>query len=210
MNLPKNDQLIDFLRELFKTNNEFAKEHGDDFFAEFSNQQNPNLTIVTCSDSRVQFESFDKTPQNEVFAIRNIGNQISTSEGSVDFGVSILKTPFLFILGHSNCGAVNAVINNTQNLPSAIQKELSTLKLTTKSAQSGVIENVNNQVSYACAIYADLVVTNKLTVLGGIYDFKNDFGYGSGKIILINVNNVIDNQILSENYQDLVSNLALL
>ena len=42
-------------------------------------------------------ESFEKTPQNGVFAIRNIGNQIVTNEGSIDFGVRILKTPFLLI-----------------------------------------------------------------------------------------------------------------
>lgn len=207
--LPYNENFIAFLRNLFDTNKEFAKKHGDNFFVEFSNQQNPKLTIVTCSDSRVQIELFDKTPHNEVFAVRNIGNQIITSEGSVDFGVSILQTPFLLILGHSNCGAVHAVITQQKDLSLSIQKELSTLKIT-NIGREATIENVNNQVKYAVQKYYNKVQSGKLTILGGIYDLKNDFGFGYGKIILININNITDKILLKQNYGALISNLIVL
>lgn len=209
MNLPQNEHFIDFLCNLFDTNKEFAQSHGESFFLEFSNQQNPKLTLVTCCDSRVQIESFDKTPQNEVFAVRNIGNQIINSEGCVDFGVEILKTPFLLILGHSNCGAINAVIEQQQDLPLSIQKELMSLKLNNIGSEA-VIENVNNQVSYAAQKYYDQIKLQTLTVVGGIYDFKNDYGFGHGKIILINVNNITDSNLLKKHYSHLVSNLILL
>lgn len=208
MNLPQNEHFIDFLCNLFDTNKEFAQSHGESFFAEFSNQQNPKLTLVTCCDSRVQIESFDKTPQNEVFAVRNIGNQIINSEGCVDFGVEILKTPFLLILGHSNCGAINAVIERQQGLPHSIQKELMMLKFSSMGSEA-VIENVNNQVKYAMQKYQNQIESQTLTVVGGIYDFKNDYGFGYGKIILINVNDVTDSSILKNSYSDLVSNLIL-
>lgn len=209
MHLPQNEHFIDFLCNLFDTNKEFAQSHGESFFAEFSNQQNPKLTLVTCCDSRVQIESFDKTPQNEVFAVRNIGNQIINSEGCVDFGVEILKTPFLLILGHSNCGAINAVIEQQQGLPHSIQKELKNLKLN-NIGREAVIENVNNQVKYAMQKYQYQIALQTLTVIGGIYDFKNDYGFGYGKIILINVNDVTNSSILKNHYSNLVSNLILL
>ena len=129
MKLPNNPRLITFLRSLFDTNAQFAAEHDEKFFAKFHDSQNPHLTILKCSDSRVQMESFDKTPQNDVFAIRNIGNQIATCEGSIDFGVEILNTPFLLIIGHSDCGAVTAVLNGTKTKSEFINKELSTIKI---------------------------------------------------------------------------------
>lgn len=209
MTLPQNKPFIDFLCNLFDTNKEFAENHGENFFAEFSNQQNPKLTLVTCCDSRVQIESFDKTPQNEVFAVRNIGNQIVNSEGCVDFGIELLKTPFLLILGHSNCGAINAVIEQQQGLPLSIRKELTNLKINNIGSEA-VVENVNNQVKYAVQKYADKIKEQTLTVVGGIYDFKNDYGSGHGKIILVNINNITDSRLLKKHYADLVSNLILL
>ncbi|MBA2629308.1 MAG: hypothetical protein H0U78_04670 [Rickettsiaceae bacterium] len=34
--------------------------------------------MIKCSDSRVNLDAFDSTPDNDVFSIRNIGNQIVT------------------------------------------------------------------------------------------------------------------------------------
>ena len=124
MNLSDNLPLIIFLNKIFDTNSEFACEHNDAFFDSFRNDQTPIATVLKCSDSRVQMESFDKTPQNGIFAIRNIGNQISTCEGSIDFGVRILKTPFLLIIGHSACGAVQAVLSGKPTNIKTIDHEL--------------------------------------------------------------------------------------
>lgn len=210
MSLPKNDELIIFLQNLFDTNKDFANEHDVNFFQKFSNQQNPKLTILKCSDSRVQMESFDKTPQNGVFAIRNIGNQVITSEGSIDFGVEVLQTPFLLIIGHSNCGAIGAVIEQPDIKSSAIKRELSTLSIAKKENHLAVIENINNQVSYAIKKYKDRIMSNKLTVLGAIYDFKNDFGLGHGKVILTNVNQVNDPVIIQKEYSAIIANMNCL
>jgi len=210
MNLPDNTQLISFLNNLFDTNAEFAKEHNEDFFLHFHKEQTPNLTILKCSDSRVQMESFDKTPQNGVFAIRNIGNQIVTSEGSVDFGIEILHTPFLLIIGHSGCGAVEAVVRKQKTNIPAIDKELSTMKLSTSNMEDAIIENVNIQVELALKKYSSKVLDKKLTIIGAIYDFKNDFGFGVGKVVLTNVNGIKDENAINKQYADKVKNLHFL
>ncbi len=191
MYIKENSKLISFLERIFKNNNEFIKNHDDNFFSDFQDSQNPEFTILKCSDSRVQMESFDKNPQNNVFNIRNIGNQIITSEGSVDYGVEVLKTPFLLIIGHSGCGAVEAAVNSTKTNSEAINKELSTIKIRSTEINQAIIDNLNNQVSEAFRKYTSRIDDNKLTVIGAIYDFRNDFGFGKGRLILNNINNII-------------------
>lgn len=207
MQLPKNKAFIDFLKELFNTNDEFAKSHSDDFFAKFKDRQNPQLTILLCSDSRVQMESFDDTPQNHIFAIRNIGNQISTCEGSVDFGVEVLETPFLLIIGHSNCGAILAVFENTPIASKAINKELQTIKITSNCVHESIIENIDNQVKYAIEKYQARIEKGLLTVMGAVYDFKNDFGFGHGRVVLTNINGISDTKLIKQEYQEEITNL---
>ena len=90
-------------------------------------------------------ELFDKTPQNDLFAIINIGNQIHTSEGSIDFGVRISKTSFLLIVSHAGCGAVECTIKNVKTNIEAIDRELSKIKLKSTSVEKAIVENINYQ-----------------------------------------------------------------
>ena len=48
------------------------------------------------------------SPDNDLFMVRNIGNQMATAEGSVEYGVRHLHTPLLLIIGHAACGAIKA------------------------------------------------------------------------------------------------------
>ncbi|MDC0864965.1 carbonic anhydrase [Rickettsiaceae bacterium] len=210
MNLPSNPRLLSFLRELFDTNTEFASSHDDNFFAKFQDKQTPKLTILKCSDSRVQMESFDKTPQNGVFAIRNIGNQIVNNEGSVDYGVQVLKTPFLLIIGHSGCGAVEAALSSKPtNIPS-IDSELSVMQLKSTCEKDAIIENVNSQIAYAVKKYQALIDSDQLTIIGAVYDFKNDFEFGHGRVVLTNVNGITDKSKINEQYLSDIPDLHFL
>lgn len=210
MKLSKNPHLINFLNNVFNTNLKFAKTHSEAFFDSFRDDQNPKATVLKCSDSRVQMESFDRTPQNGVFAIRNIGNQIATCEGSIDFGVRVLNTPILLIIGHSGCGAVQAVLSGKPTNIKHIDLELQPLKLTQKDLKLAIIENVNNQVEKAIEKYQDLISSNQLVILGAIYDFKNDFGFGKGKMVFVNVNGERDDQKIRSELGHKVKNLNFL
>lgn len=210
MSLPSTPKMLNFLNKLFDTNAEFSEMHGDEFFEKFKQAQTPYLTILKCSDSRVQMESFDKTPQNGVFAIRNIGNQILTCEGSIDFGVRILNTPFLLIVGHSGCGAVECTIKNIKTNIEAIDKELSTMNLKSASMGEAIVENINYQVEKALSKYSDKVENGELIIFGAIYDFKNEFGFGSGKVVLTSINGENDSKTIKELYKKHVKNLNFL
>ena len=75
--------------------------------------------MLTCSDSRVSPSwVFDTTP-GELFVIRNAGNTAFTEAiASVEYCVSVLKTPLLMVMGHSGCGAVTAAMGTDPLTPS--------------------------------------------------------------------------------------------
>ena len=184
-----------FLSEALRDNGKYL-ERGKAFFLELSKPQKPRATVITCADSRVQSEAWDATPENDDFTIRNIGNQVGTAIGSVQYGVEHLNTPVLFILGHTGCGAVKAVLDQTKDLPKSIQQELQGIKLTPPSDgkkrdsawADAVVENVHHQVRAALDKFGSRIVTGKLTVIGGIYDLNDDFGKGGGRISIVDVN----------------------
>lgn len=184
-----------FMRSALGDNTKYAAEHKAEFFRSFANGQKPRATLVTCSDSRVQSTAFDATPENDVFTIRNIGNQMLTSEGSVEYGVHHLKTPLLLIMGHSGCGAVKAAMGDYTKESSPIVRELSTLKIPrTKEGSAeeqltqGVVANVHSQVSLAVLKFGEEVERGDLTVVGAVYDFRDDMRRGAGRFTIVNVN----------------------
>lgn len=181
------------LNNIVTDNNGFVKAHDHAYFAPFQDGQKPRAIIITCSDSRVHDQAFDNTPDGDIFIIRDIGNQIATAPGSVEYGVNHLNASLILIVGHVSCGAVKAGLGDYSTLEPDIKKELDTLKLTKgESIVDGVKENVNNQVNAAKVLFADRIKEGGLVVVGAVYDFRNDLGQGEGKLVIINVNGETD------------------
>ncbi len=171
----------------------YSSEHGATFFQELAKGQHPRATVVTCSDSRVHTNMLDKTPEGDLFMIRNIGNQIETAKGSVEYGINHLGSSLLLIIGHSSCGAIKAASADYSALEPAIKKELDTIKIAKGGANiDGVKTNVNNQVAAAMAEYAEAVKAGHLLIIGAVYDFSDDMKQGAGKLNLTNVNGQTD------------------
>ncbi len=188
-------QTRSFMSEVLSDNKDYMA-HGDKFFAAFADKQTPRATVLTCADSRVHSTAWDVTPENDDFMIRNLGNQVENAEGSIDYGVEHLRTPLLLVIGHTGCGAVKAALGDLSKLSAPIQKELAPIHLpkpsSGKSAEAawaeGVIANVNNQVDTAIKRYGKQIQTGQLTVVGAVYDFRNDLLQGAGKLTIVNVN----------------------
>jgi len=184
-----------FLGDVF-TDNQAYMEHGDKFFAAFADKQTPRATVVTCADSRVHTTAWDVTPENDDFVIRNIGNQVDNAQGSIEYGIEHLHTPLLLVVGHTGCGAVKAAMGDISKLSPPIQKELEHLRVPKPGAgkspeaawAEGVIANVNLQVETALKHFGKVVQAGQLTVVGAVYDFRNDLLQGAGKLVIVNVN----------------------
>lgn len=188
------NQVKDIVRHILESNEEFVNNKSSSYFAPFIHGQDPIATMVTCADSRLHTHALDIHPDGDLFLVRNIGNQVSTAEGSIEYGVRHLHTPVLFIIGHSSCGAVEAAMSDHSKLEPAIKRELETIKVVSnkpdndEEVKKSVEANVNHQVSVALIKYADDIKEDRLTVIGGVYDFRNDYQKGSGRLVLVNVN----------------------
>ena len=188
------NQIQDIVRHVMESNEAFVKNSPSGYFEPFIHGQEPIATMVTCADSRLHTHALDIHPDGDLFLVRNIGNQVSTSEGSIEYGVRHLHTPVLFIIGHSSCGAVEAAMSDHSKLEPAIKHELKTIKVVSNKpddeveVKKSVEANVNHQVSTALIKYATEIKEGRLTIIGGVYDFRNDYQKGSGRLVLVNVN----------------------
>jgi carbonic anhydrase len=182
-------------------NIEFAELNSNDMFDPILEKQTPSTTLVMCSDSRVTQNIFTVNPMNNFFMIENIGNQIKTAEGSVDYGVLHLKTPLLIILGHTGCGAIKASLGDVSKETPGIIKEVTQLKQCCcgsrpefkdekelKKQAKYAQHNVDCQVSYAVSKYKALVESGKLTVAGAMYDFHDIYSEKRGHVFIVNIN----------------------
>lgn len=183
----------ELLRDIVQDNRNFVRSHGPAYFKPLQEGQHPRATVVTCSDSRVHTHALDATPDGDLFMVRNIGNQIVTAEGSVEYGVHHLHTPVLLILGHSACGAIRAASGDYAQESPSIRRELDTIQVPKgEGGMASVKLNVHNQVRYALGKFEQEVLSGRLTVIGAVYDFRNELGRGQGRLSIINVNGETD------------------
>ena len=112
---------------VLKANQQFVKQHNASYFLPFIQGQTPKATVVTCVDSRVHSHAIDPHPDGDLFMVRDIGNQVASAEGSIEYGIRHLHTPLLLIVGHSMCGAVKAVMTDYSKSEPAIKHDLSTI-----------------------------------------------------------------------------------
>ncbi len=184
-----NEFLVNIVTDNLKHVNSFDVKKSE----KYAHQQTPRVTLLFCSDSRVDAKVIDESPINNHFVVRNIGNQIETAEGSIEYGVNHLHTPVLLIVGHSGCGAIVAGRGDFSKESSHIQSELKTLDVkSTKTLEEGILYNVHHQVQVAQEKFKELVEKGELTIIGAVYDFRNDFKRDHGRLILIDINGEVD------------------
>ena len=99
--------------------------------AEVAAGQEPFAIILGCSDSRVPAEIIFDQGLGDLFVIRVAGNIVAPSQiGSVEFAAERYGTRLVVVLGHSQCGAILATIdelkrptiNQSRNLHSIVDR----------------------------------------------------------------------------------------
>lgn len=109
------------LERLREGNLRFASNMRADAFmsqsrrAALASGQQPFAIILGCSDSRVPAEIVFDQGLGDLFVIRVAGNIVAPSQvGSVEFAAARYDTRLVVVLGHSQCGAVVATLEELQ------------------------------------------------------------------------------------------------
>src|SRR4051812_41963700 len=71
----------------------------------------PFAIILSCSDSRAPAEILFDQGLGDLFVIRVAGNIVAPSQvGSVEFAAATTQAQLVIVMGHTECGAINATL----------------------------------------------------------------------------------------------------
>jgi carbonic anhydrase len=134
---------LDALRE---GNSRFVGEHsrepgGNARRRQLAAGQEPFAIILGCSDARVPAEIVFDQGLGDLFVIRVAGNIVAPSQvGSVEFAAEAFGTRLVVVLGHSNCGAVHATLQQLVRPRREQSRNLSSIVDRIRPAVEGLLE----------------------------------------------------------------------
>ena len=157
-------------------------------------QQQPFAIVLGCSDSRVPAEIVFDQGLGDLFVIRVAGNIVAPSQiGSVEFAASRFGTPLVVVLGHTQCGAILATIeelqqtsdHQSQNLRSIVDRvrpSVEVLLLQTElrrdpvalvrhAVRANVMASVNH-LRHGSALLEQMISRGELLVVGAEYSLE--------------------------------------
>lgn len=134
--------------------------------------QSPVAIVLSCADSRVSPEILFDQGIGDLFIIRVAGNVLGTMGlESIKYALLALNTPLVVVLGHENCGAVNAVVTDHTNVIPDIAKQIEKhcttedLEQCIKQNVLGVVEDIKKDPEIN-----ELLESSKIAVVGGYYE----------------------------------------
>ncbi len=108
--------------------------------AELVAGQEPFAIILGCSDSRVPAEIVFDQGLGDLFVIRVAGNIVAPSQiGSVEFAVSRYGTRLVVVLGHSQCGAILATIEELSGRNDSASRNIRSIVDRIKPSVEGIM-----------------------------------------------------------------------
>lgn len=144
-----------------------------------ASKQKPIAVILTCADSRATPEFIFDKGIGALFVVRVAGN-VGGPEvyASMEYAAGVLKTPLIVVLGHSKCGAVDAVVKG-KDLPSENLKSLARLVKTGDAVEdldAAVRNNVlahTEQITLRSTLLKDMASSGRIAIVPAVYDLKS-------------------------------------
>ena len=113
---------------------------------ETAKAQHPFAIVVSCSDSRVPPEVLFDQGIGDLFVVRTAGEVVTDVElGSIEYAVEHLGAPYLLVMGHKRCGAVDATLKGG-NLPPDIEAIAAQIRPAVESARFLPGDTLDNAV----------------------------------------------------------------
>jgi carbonic anhydrase len=91
-------------------------------FDRLKQHQQPRTLIISCCDSRVDPAILTDSEPGDLFVVRNVANLVPPCESggghhgisaALEFGVCNLEVAHIIVLGHSQCGGIRALMENS-------------------------------------------------------------------------------------------------
>ncbi|MGW6448176.1 SulP family inorganic anion transporter [Lentzea sp. NPDC055074] len=137
--------------------------------------QRPQQLFITCADSRVVPNLITTSGPGDLFCVRNIGNLVPMSSAgdrsvgaAIEYAVEILGVSKIVVCGHSDCGAMKALVKGSASRGSHLHSWL-------RNAEPSLIR-FHAPTSPGCA---DLPVADRLAVANVAQQLDNLLGYPS-------------------------------
>jgi carbonic anhydrase len=160
---------------------------------ELAQGQEPFAIVLGCSDSRVPAEIVFDQGLGDLFVIRVAGNIVAPSQvGSVEFAAARFGTRLVVVLGHSQCGAIIATLEELQrptenqsfNLRSIVDRVRPSVAslleaglgrdpeaLVDKAVRANIRASVDH-LRHGSAVLEQLIQNEGLRVVGAEYSLK--------------------------------------
>jgi carbonic anhydrase len=152
--------------------------------AEICGGQLPFAVILGCSDSRVPPEIVLDQGLGDLFVLRVAGNVIDDMiVGTIEMAVTHLHAPLVMVLGHSQCGAVTAVVAGDElagHLPD-LARVLQPAVDSAREMEGDLLANAVKQNALMMAsqlrgsrpVLAPLVAGGRLNIVAAQYDLES-------------------------------------
>jgi carbonic anhydrase len=141
--------------------------------------------LFGCADSRLSAEIIFDVGLGDLFVVRNAGQVIGeTILGSLEYAVEVLGVPIILVLGHDECGAIRATINDVEGNMNAsgefIHKLVAQIRPTVLAANAQGkheiddvtelhVQDTINEMLTSSSLIAEAVKSGKLAVVGANY-----------------------------------------
>lgn len=171
--------------------------------------QQPETLFITCSDSRVVPTLITNAAPGELFIIRNVGNVVPRKDlpggtaAAIQYAIEVLKVENIIICGHTQCGAMQAILNpermenlqyvkrwlaQTERVRKVIEERYAQLGAearVTAAVQENVLTQLENLREYS--FIADRLEAGSLRISGWVFDLANgeifDYDPASGEFL---------------------------
>ena len=148
-------------------------------------KQTPFAALFGCADSRLSAEIIFDVGLGDFFVVRNAGQVIGeTILGSLEYAVEVLGVPIILVLGHDECGAIRATIDDVEGKMNAngqfIHRLVDQIRPTVLAANAQGkheidevtelhVQDTINEMLTSSKLIANAVKAGKLAVVGANY-----------------------------------------
>ena len=118
---PEQESADDALKRIVDGFQHFRREvfpEQQALFKKLANSQRPRAMFITCADSRIVPELITQSSPGDLFVTRNVGNVVPPYgqmnggvSSAIEYAVMALDVQHIIVCGHSDCGAMKAVLD---------------------------------------------------------------------------------------------------